>query len=90
MAAALPASSLALGLAKSAFARGSFAEAEPLFRTIVEKYPNSDAAPEALYWAGVAKYKASGDPAALGETGRAFSTRYSDTSWAKKASVWNK
>jgi len=81
---------LALGLAKSAFARGSFTEAEPLFRTIVEKYPNSDAAPEALYWAGVAKYKASGDPAALGETGRAFSTRYSDTSWAKKASVWNK
>ena len=81
---------LALGLAKSAFARGSFTEAEPLFRTIVEKYPNSDAAPEALYWTGVSKYKASGDPAALGDTARAFSTRYSDTSWAKKASVWNK
>ena len=80
---------LSLGLAHSAFARGRFKEAEPLFREIVEKYPDSDAAPEALYWAGVSRYKANGDGGALGETARAFSTRYTDTSWAKKASVWN-
>jgi TolA-binding protein len=79
---------LSLGLAHSAFARGSFKEAEPLFREVVDKYPNTDAAPEALYWAGVSRYKASGDAAALGDTARAFSTRYTDTSWAKKASVW--
>jgi TolA-binding protein len=79
---------LTLGLAKSAFARGSFAEAEQLYRGIVDKYPNTDAGPEALYWAGVSKYKATGDGSALGETARAFSSRYTDTSWAKKASVW--
>ncbi len=81
---------LSLGLARSAFARGSFKEAEPLFREIVDKYPNTDAAPEALYWAGVSRYKSNGDAAALGETAQAFSTRYTGTSWAKKASVWNK
>jgi TolA-binding protein len=80
---------LSLGLAQSAFARGSFTEAEPLFRAVVEKYPNTDAAPEALYWAGVSRYKGNGDASALGETARAFSTRYTGTSWAKKASVWN-
>jgi Thioredoxin-like domain len=81
-------SQLTLGLAKSAFARGNFAEAERLYRGIVEEYLDTDAAPEALYWAGVSKYKATGDGSALGDTGRAFSTRYTDTSWAKKASVW--
>ncbi len=80
---------LSLGLAQSAFARGKFTEAEPLFRAVVDQYPKTDAAPEALYWAGVSRYKGSGDAAALGDTARAFSTRYTDTSWAKKASVWN-
>jgi len=79
---------LTLGLAKSAFARGSFAEAEQAYRGIADQFPNTDAGPEALYWAGVSKYKATGDGSALAETARAFSSRYTDTSWAKKASVW--
>jgi hypothetical protein len=81
---------LTLGLAKSAFARGSFEDAERLYRSVVDKYPKTDAAPEALYWAGVSRYKGANDASALGETARAFSTRYTDTSWAKKASVWNR
>jgi hypothetical protein len=36
----------------------------------------------------VSKYKASHDPAALKETAQAFKTRYKDSSWAKKASIW--
>ena len=77
-------------LAHAAFARGRFGEAEPLFRMVVDRYPDTEAAPEALYWAGVSRYKANGDAGALGDTARAFSTRYTDTSWAKKASVWSK
>jgi TolA-binding protein len=79
---------LELGLAKSAFGRGQFAEAEPLFRGIVERYPNSDAAAESLYWAGVSRYKATNDAAALVETAKHFSSLYTDSTWAKKASVW--
>ena len=45
-------------------------------------------APEALYWAGVAPYKATGNPVSLKATGQAFKGRYQDTPWAKKASVW--
>ena len=79
---------LMLGRARIAFQQQKWAEAERLFREIVERLSQTDAAPEALYWAGVAPYKATGDPASLKATGRAFTTRYQDSTWAKKASVW--
>ena len=77
-----------LGAAHVAFAESRFADSEKLYREIVEGLPDSDAAAEAQYWAGVSKYKATNDPAALKATTDAFRKRYSDTSWAKKASVW--
>ena len=55
---------------------------------VAQQFPKSDSAPEALYWAGVSKYKASHDPAPLGETARALKERYPESSWTKKASVW--
>lgn len=79
---------LMLGRAKMAFAHENWDEAEKLFREIVDKFPNTDAAPEALYWAGVAPYKGSHDSGSLKETAKAFKERYQDTSWAKKASIW--
>jgi len=81
---------LALGLARSAFARQQFAEAERRYREVVERFPRSDVAPEALYWAGVAHYKATNDATALAQTAEAFVNRYQDSAWAKKASVWRK
>jgi hypothetical protein len=36
----------------------------------------------------VTRYKATNDAAALAETTKAFKERYSDSTWAKKASVW--
>lgn len=79
---------LQLGLAKTAFATGDFGKAESLYRQIVREYPHADIAPEALYWAGVSKYKGSGDGTALNETARAFESQYANSVWAKKASVW--
>lgn len=79
---------LMLGLGHAAFHHQGWAQAEQWFRQVVERFESSDAAPEALYWAGVARYKGSGDGAALAETARAFRDRWEETSWAKKASVW--
>jgi hypothetical protein len=81
-------SQLMLGRGKIDFAAAKWDEAEKMFREIVEKFPNTDAAPEALYWAGVAPYKATHDNASLKNTAREFRDRYQDTSWAKKASIW--
>lgn len=80
---------LQLGLARVELSAGSFHDAEELFQDLVRTHPDTEAAPEALYWAGVARYKATNDGSALEETARAFQERYQDTPWAKKASVWS-
>jgi TolA-binding protein len=79
---------LKLGYAHYAFKTGDFAAAETRFREVVDEFPNSDVAAEALYWAGVSKYKASNDATALKATADAFKSRYTDSAWAKKASIW--
>jgi hypothetical protein len=78
---------LNLGVGHLAFHAGRWGDAERRFRDVVTRFPASDAAPEALYWAGVSKYKA-GDTSALAETARQFQTAYQSSTWAKKASVW--
>jgi hypothetical protein len=79
---------LTLGLGHTEFKQNRFGEAEKYFREVVERHRDSDSAPEALYWAGVSRYKGSNDAAALKQTADAFRSQYSDSSWAKKASVW--
>ena len=79
---------LMLGRARIAFDEQRWPEAERRFREIVDRLPRSDSAAEALYWAGVTPYKATGNPASLKGTAQAFKERYQDSPWAKKASVW--
>ena len=83
------ASQLELGLAKAAFGRGRFDEAERSFERVLKDHPDTDAGPEAQYWAGVSRYKASGDAGALAETAKRFTEHYAGSTWAKKASVWS-
>ena len=79
---------LMLGRAHMDFKQGKWAEAEKRFNEIVDKLPSSEGAAEAQYWAGVSRYKATSDPNALKETAKAFTQRYKDSTWAKKASLW--
>ena len=79
---------LDLGRAQVAFSAKKFDEAERLFRGLVDQWPDSDAAAEALYWAGVSKYKGTNDASALQATASAFKQRYTSSPWAKKASIW--
>jgi thioredoxin-like negative regulator of GroEL len=78
-----------LGRAHVAFKKGRFEEAESHYREIVARLPDTDAAAEALYWAGVSRYKATADAVALKQTAEAFKTQYTDSTWAKKASIWS-
>ena len=79
---------LMLGRAQLSFKQADWADAERRFREVVTQLPKADAAAEALYWAGVSRYKASGDGAALQETAKAFESQYTESPWAKKASIW--
>ena len=79
---------LQLGLGHALFARQKFAEAEQQFRDVTENLTGTESAAEAMYWAGVSRYKATNDASALKATAQAFKDRYQNSIWAKKASIW--
>lgn len=79
---------LQLGLGHAEFTNENFADAERQFRNVCENLAGTDSAAEAMYWAGVSRYKASNDGSALKATAQAFKERYQNSIWAKKASVW--
>jgi len=78
---------LKLGLARVALSSQDYTGAQHAFEDVVENHGKTAAAPEALYWSGVARYK-TGDKGALKETASQFKERYHESEWAKKASVW--
>ena len=80
---------LRLGLAHLAREEGDFAGAETRYRELADS-PQADLAAEALYWAGVSNYKRTRDGTALTETARQMRARFADSTWMKKASVWEK
>ncbi len=79
--------SLETGLARSAFANKRWAEAEKRYGDIARNYPNSAAAPEALYWEAVSHYKGTNDHTSLGSVVEKLK-RYPDSVWAEKAIPW--
>jgi hypothetical protein len=79
---------LETGLARAAFMSKKWAEAERRYAEVLERYPDSKVAPEALYWKGVSQYKATNDHTVLGELPGRFEEKYPDSLWALKAIPW--
>jgi len=80
---------LELGLARVAFMSKNWAEAERRYAAIVDNYPDSKAAPDALYWKGVSHYKATNDHTVLGEMPGQFQEKYPDSISAMKTIAWD-
>lgn len=64
-------------------------EAENAFAWILDNNPNSDVAPQARYYLGVALYKETGDSQHLARTWESMNKRYPGNYWTKKASAWS-
>lgn len=79
---------LELGLARVAFMNKRWADAERRYAALLDRYPTSQAAPEALYWKGVSHYKATNDHTVLGELPGEFQQKYPDSIWALKTIAW--
>jgi TolA-binding protein len=79
---------LELGLARLAFQKLQYSEAEKRFRMVCQTYPKSAAAPEACYWAGVSAYKATNKPEPLAQAAKLLKEKYPESEWARKSSVW--
>jgi thioredoxin-related protein len=80
---------LEMGLARVAFMSKKWADAERRYAEVVERYPDSKVAAEAVYWKGVSRYKQTNDHTVLGEVPEQLKEKYADTVWALKASVWS-
>jgi phage terminase large subunit-like protein len=77
-----------MGIARVAFMRKDFADAERRYKEIVENYPDSKSAPEAVYWHGVSRYNATHDHTALSDVAKTFTEKYKDSIWALKSLPW--
>lgn len=80
---------LEMGLARIAFMQKQWADAEQRYAHVIENYPDSAAAPEAVYWRGVSQYKRTNDHTVLGTVADEFKQKYQESVWAQKASVWS-
>ena len=79
---------LELGLARVAFMSKNWSEAEQRYATIADNYPDSKAAPEALYWKGVSHYKVTNDHTVLGELPAQLQGKYPGSIAALKTVAW--
>jgi len=79
---------LELGLARVAFMSKEWAEAERRYAEVLDRYPNTKAAPEALYWKGVTYYKRTNDHTVLGQLPGELQQKYPDSLAAMKSAAW--
>jgi tetratricopeptide (TPR) repeat protein len=76
---------LLLGIGKVRFDDDRLEEALNSFKEVLARYPDSDSAPEALYYRGVCLYKMAHDPGRLKETGEELEKEYPQSEWTKRA-----
>ena len=79
---------LEMGLARVAFVRKQWADAEDRYNAVVARHATAAGVPQAMYWAAVSHYKKTKDHTVLGRVAQDLSQRYPDNLWTKSASVW--
>jgi len=80
---------LLLGISKASFVNDQFNEAVIQLSTLLNGYPESAVAPEAVYLRGVARYKSSHAPGALKEVYQQLLEQYPDSKWTRRAEPYS-
>ena len=78
---------LPLGVGKVRFAQGRWVDAEKNFAAVAEEFPGTEAAPEAQYWLGAARYQRERKPNGLTDAWNTLMDRWPASRWATRASV---
>ena len=79
---------LAMGRAQVAWRTHNYSEAGELFDALAGDYPESILAPEALYFRGVCRYKATGSDVHLFEAAGALERLYPESDWLLRSRPW--
>lgn len=77
-----------LGKAKLRFDQRRLSEAISLFGRLLDEYPQSSVAPEALYLSGVARFKEVHDLKAMRAVYEKLKQNYPSSEWTTRASVY--
>ena len=85
---ALSQGGLLAGSGKCHCDRQQFDNAISTLEKLLAQYPKSDAAPEAVYLLGVARYKSTHDPKPLKQAYEQLSSQYATSEWTKRASPY--
>ena len=80
---------LELGLARVAFMRKDWAVAEKHYANVVNEFPESKFAPEAVYYLGVSRYSASHDGEDLANAAKTLAEKYPDSAWRLRSLPWD-
>ncbi|MGO9571386.1 MAG: tetratricopeptide repeat protein [Desulfomonilaceae bacterium] len=81
--------SLMSGIGKAHLERGEFAQAISRFERLVSKYPKSGAAPEAVFFLGVARFQSTHDPKFLRKAYDQLAAQYPQSEWKTRASPYS-
>jgi hypothetical protein len=79
---------LAMGRAGVAWGSHNYPEAAELFDAVARDFPDSPLAPEAVYYRGVARVKATDDDAHLDQVVADLQRLYPDSEWLLRARPW--
>jgi TolA-binding protein len=82
------AAQLLMGRARVPFMNKKWADAEPLYQQVLDKYPKTSVAPAAVYWLGVAKYQRTHNAQELGTVVTELKQKYPESAWNKRAIPW--
>lgn len=77
-----------LGTGKLHFDREAFDKAIDYFDELLDKFPDSGSAPEAVYYRGVSGYKDSNKPEPLKEAFKILRDKFPESEWAKRAAPY--
>lgn len=83
------AASLLLGIGKVAFENDQFSEAVMNFNTLLNGYPASAMAPEAVFLRGVARFKSSHQAAPLKDAYQQLLSEYPGSTWTSRAEPYS-
>ncbi|MBI5249537.1 MAG: tetratricopeptide repeat protein [Desulfomonile tiedjei] len=76
---------LMLGIGKLELQHGNYDKAIPHFDRVASKFPQSEEAPEAIYFMGVSRFKMNSDLKMMKETYNRLEATYPNSSWTRKA-----
>ena len=79
---------LEMGLGRVAFMKKDWAAAERHLKRVIDEFPDSKFAPQAVYYRGVSRYSASHDGAELGNTAATLKEKFQGNEWQLRSIPW--